>query len=105
MTLDYPHLSFDCVFDDKTAIDVEEKGFFDHAIVTLREGSSYRLHFYDPTRLGIDLKTDLGFGKSCIAEPGLVIVERVNIANMKAAIKQLENEHYFDYLKPIASNE
>jgi hypothetical protein len=102
MSSDYPRLSFDCAFDDNTATDVEEKGFFDHAIVTLRDGTSYRLHFYDPARLAVDLQTDLRFGKSCIAEPGLVIVERVNIANMKAAIKQLETEQYFDHLKPIA---
>jgi hypothetical protein len=100
-TVEYPLLSFACEFDDLTAIDVEEKGFFDHAIVTSEDGSRYQLHFYDPERLAVDLKTDLRFGKACIGEPGLVIVPRVTPQNMREAAKQLVKDGYFASLKPL----
>jgi len=99
--IDYPVLSFTCEFDDLTALDVEEKGFFDHAVVTLEDGSRYRLHFYDPDRLAVDLRTDLRFGKACIAEPGLVIVPKVTPHSMREAAKQLVKEGYFAFLKPF----
>jgi hypothetical protein len=56
---------------------------------------------HDPDRLAADLKTDLKFGKACIAEPGLVIVPRVTPQNMREAAKQLVREGYFASLKPL----
>lgn len=100
-TVEYPLLAFACEFD---AVDVAEKGFFDHAIVTLEDGSRYQLHFYDPERLAVALRTDLRFGKACLAEPGLVIVPRVTPQNMREAAKQLVKEGYFASLKPLSEH-
>ena len=100
----YPLLSFTCDFNDLVAFEIEQKGFFDHAVITLEDGTRYKVHFYDPDRLAVDLKTELKIGKACIAEPGLVIVPRVTLSDMQAAAKQLANEGYFDSLKPIVPN-
>ena len=55
---EYPLLTFTCEFDDRTAFEVEEKGYFDHAVVTLEDGTRYALHFYDPARLAYELKAE-----------------------------------------------
>jgi hypothetical protein len=98
---DYPLLSFSCEFDELAALDVEEKGFFDHAIITLSDGSRYRLHFFTPARLAYQLKVEQEIGNVCIGEPGLVIVPRVTVQYMKEAAKQLLREGCFAGLKPI----
>lgn len=95
MEVEYPILSFACDFDELIALDVEEKGFFDYAVVTLGDGSRYHLHFYDPVRLAVDLKRRQQFGEVCLGEPGLVIVPRVTREYMREAAKQLLKEGYF----------
>jgi len=90
-TIEYPLLSFACEFGDLTAIDC--KIAFPHQLLGGLP--------HDPDRLAADLKTDLKFGKACIAEPGLVIVPRVTPQNMREAAKQLVREGYFASLKPL----
>jgi hypothetical protein len=100
----YPLVTFSVEFDDRTAFEVEEKGFFDHAVVTLADGSRYSLHFYDPTRLGQELETEQQHGGVCVAEPGLVVIPRVTKCNMEKAVKQLAKNGYFLSLTPLASS-
>ena len=69
-----PLVTFSVEFDDRTAFEIEEKGVFDHAVVTLVDGSRYRLHFYDPSRLEYELKAEERQGSVCVAEPGLVVI-------------------------------
>jgi hypothetical protein len=75
-TVAYPLVTFSCEFDDQTAFEVEEKGFFDHAVVTLADGSRYGLHFYDPVRLERDLRTEQKHCGACVGEPGLAACGR-----------------------------
>ena len=97
-----PLVTFSCEFDDQTAFEVEEKGFFDHAVVTLADGSRYGLHFYDPTRIEYQLKTEQKHGGAFVGEPGLVVIPRVTKCNMELAVRQLAENGYFSSLVPLA---
>lgn len=98
---EYPSLTFSCEFDDRTALEVEEKGFFDHAIVTLGDGTRFSLHFYDPSRLAYELSVELAHGGVCVAESGLVVIPKVTQAYMREAARHLVSSGYFSTLVPL----
>jgi hypothetical protein len=100
-TTNYPLVTFPFEFDERTAFEVEEKGFFDHAVVILADGSRYNLHFYDPVRLAQELETEQKYGGSCVADPGLVVIPRVTKCNMEAAVRQLAENDYFSAMVPL----
>lgn len=93
-----PTLVFTCEFDERTAWEVEQKGFFEHALTRLPNGLEIHVCFWDPIRLSQDLETGLKHGMSCFAEPGLIVVPSVTVDNMKSAIVQLYCNGYFDRL-------
>ena len=101
-TAGYPLVSYASEFDGRTEWEVEQKGFYDHAIVTLADGSRYNLHFYDPARLAHELETEQRYGGVCVAEPGLVVIPRVTRCNMEKAVKYLVESDYFSSLAPLA---
>ena len=79
-------LSFTCDLDERAEWEIEQKGWFEHALVHLPEGGSVRVHFWEPSRLAQDLETDLKSGRTCIAEPGMIVIPKVTVDNMKAAL-------------------
>lgn len=91
-------LVFTCDFDDRTAYEAEQKGWFDAAIARLPNGIEVPLAFRDPIRLVQDFQTEQSLGKCCLAMPGLVVVSSVTRANMVAAVAELSEEGYFDGL-------
>lgn len=101
-TVAYLLVTFSCEFDDRTAFEVQEKSFFDQAVVTLADGSRYGLHFYDPVRLEQDLRTEQKHGRACVGEPRLVVIPRVTKCNMELAVRQLAENGYFSSLVPLA---
>ena len=96
-----PTLSFTCDFDDRTRAEVELKGYFEHAIACLPDGRKVKLYFWDPVRLAQDLETEQRLGRACIAEPCLVVVPRVTVQYMQAAIEELYRNGYFDRLLTV----
>jgi hypothetical protein len=98
---DEPTLSFDCDFDENDAADIEQKGYFQHAIANLPDGRRVRLSFWDPVRLSQDLETEKAQGRICIAEPGLIVVPDVTVENMLTAIKEIYRRGYFDRILSI----
>ena len=92
-------LSFSCDLDERAEWEIEQKGWFEHALVLLPDGRSVRVYFWEPRRLAQDLETDLRSGRTCIAEPGMIIIPKVTVANMKAAVEELYHKGYFDRLK------
>ncbi len=98
-------LFFTCDFDEKDAYEVEQKGYFEHAIAQLPNGARVRVCFWDPVRLAQDLETDLKLGRICIGEPGLVVVSKVTVENMQNAIKELYRRGYFERLRKIVLDE
>jgi hypothetical protein len=93
-----PTLSFICEFDEHTAWEVEQKGWFEGAVVTLPNGLAVPLSFWDPVRLSQDLETGLKFGSVCLAEPALIVVPKVTFEYMQKAVKELFGKGYFDRL-------
>lgn len=89
-------LTFLCEMDERTQWEIEQKGFFDHAIVNLQANKTVRVHFWDTVRLAQELETELSLGKACLAEPAMIILPSVTLQNMEAAVKQLYQEGFFD---------
>lgn len=92
-------LSFTCDLDERSEWEIQQKGWFEQAIVHLPNGSNVPVCFWDPGRLSQDLETDLKLGRTCVAEPGMIIIPAVTVDNMKAAVEELYHRGYFDTLK------
>jgi hypothetical protein len=93
-----PVLSFTCNFDERTAWEVELKGWFEGALVTLPSGHKIPLSFWDPARLNQEVQADFELGKICFSEPALIVVPKVTRENMERAAQQLFDEGYFERL-------
>jgi hypothetical protein len=85
-------------------IEADMKGYLNVSVPKSPE-RSYPLYFYNPFRLGQDLDSELEFGKSCIGLPGTVIVKQIDLPTLEAALAQLDEEQFFDYLKPISQEQ
>ena len=58
-------LSFDCDFDERTAFEVEQKGFFEHGVVSLPSGEQVRVSFLESgSPGGQDLETEQRLGRN-----------------------------------------
>ena len=100
-TIGAPTLVFSCDFDEQTAYEVELKGWFEAVAVQLPNGLEIPLSFLDPTRLAQDLEAEVAGGRSCVAEPALIVVPKITRENMIAAVDQLYREGFFDRLAAI----
>ena len=98
-----PILIFACDFDAQTAFDIEQKGWFEQTVIRLPNGIEVPVSFWDPARLSQDLETDVRNGRFCLAEPGLIVVPKVNRAYMVEAVKQLFRDKYFDRLLSLVA--
>ena len=98
-----PRLSFPQGFDERDAVESEQRGYFGLAIVELPNGARVNVCFYDPVRLSQDLETVQESGDACIAEPGLIVIPSVTLEYMERAVQQLYAKGYFDGLTPIVS--
>jgi hypothetical protein len=96
-----PTLSFTCDFDERTAFEVEQKGFFEHAIAHLPDGGQVRVCFWDPVRLAQDLETEQKLGRVSVGEPGIIVIPKVTLENMRAAVKELYRRGYFERLREL----
>lgn len=94
-------LSFTCDLDDRAIYEIEQKGYFEHALVNLPDGSAVRVCFWDPVRLAQDLETNVKLGKNYIAEPGLIVLPRISVRNMTVAVEDLYQRGYFDRLRSL----
>lgn len=100
-TISVPTLVFSCDFDERTANEVELKGWFEAVAVKLPNGLEIPLSFRDPVRLAQDLEDEMAEGRSCVAEPALIVVPKITRANMTAAVDQLYQEGFFDRLVAV----
>lgn len=72
---------------DEYAWEVELKGYF-HDAVAEYQGLAYRIAFYDSTRLGQDVESELQSGLA-VLPANLVVVESVTRAAMEQAVGRL----------------
>ncbi len=101
MTMSTVTLSFTCDFDERAAYEIEKTGFFEHAIANLPGGKRVKVSFWDPGRLAQDLETELKQGHVSLGQPGLILVPRVTVENMRRAVNEQYESGYFDQLLGI----
>lgn len=101
MSNNLPTLSFGCDFDESTAWEVQCKGWFELAIVHLPDGRKLPLSFWDPVRLAQELESDLKIGKSCLAEPAMIVIPEVTVQNMRAAAVELFQRGFFEHFRSV----
>jgi len=101
--LTHPTLLFPYGFNERDAFEIEQKGYYDHAIIQLPSGARVRVCFYDPVRLSQDLEAAQESGEVCIAQPGMIVIPNVTREYMERAVKQLYEEGYFNTLTPLST--
>lgn len=99
---DFPRLVFAHDVDDR---DIAPRGYRGDATVEFASGEVFPLYFYEPTavREELDGRTKWEFGRF-VAEPGLVIIPEISVANMKSVVAQLIDIGYFAHYKPITES-
>jgi hypothetical protein len=90
-----PKLRFSYPFDERTAVEAEDRGYWGHSFVELPNGETRPVVFYDATRIAQDLKEETVQGRPFIAERGLIVLEAVTLHNMSKAVERLAGEGFF----------
>lgn len=89
-------------FDDRAEYEAEQRGLLDYVKVRFREGPTYSISFFTPSRLAVELETVKQVGEVCIAEPGLMIVPVVTRSEMEKAVNFLVLAGHFQRLRSDA---
>ena len=58
----------------------------------------YQVVFYDHVRLGQDLEEESKSGLGFVAEPGMIVLNRVTLDDMQNAVDRLERGSFFKSL-------
>lgn len=99
---DFPKIVFYSPFDDAKQYEAEAGGYLSHVTVVERDGHEYSVVFYDCERLAQDLEYEIGTGRMCVADPGMIVLSSVTLENITKAVKRLSQEGYFKGLCPIS---
>jgi hypothetical protein len=99
---DHVSLIFTCDFDAREEWEAEKKGYFTSAAVQLPDGTKVPVCFWDPVRLSQELEMELKWGGTCFSEPGMIVIPKVTVENMKAAVEELFRKSYFDRLLSLS---
>jgi hypothetical protein len=95
---------FEHLFDELTQIETDARGCLNHVFVKDRDDQIYEVAFYDCVRLAQDLEYEVSSGRMCIADPGMIVLPAVRLANMKTAVEHLSNEGFFRRMIPISDH-
>ncbi|WP_243147524.1 hypothetical protein [Scytonema sp. UIC 10036] len=101
MDTDYPRLTFKYGWDDRDDEETLMKGYRSDGIVQSSEGERYPVYFIDPIRLQQDLEAEEELGSAFLAQPGLIILPEVTREAMENVVRQLWEQGYFEFLKPL----
>lgn len=97
----YPRLVFANDVDER---DMAPQGYRGDVVVEFANGEAFPIFFYEPAAVGeeLDSRAKWGFGR-IVAEPGLIIIPEISVANMKSSVLELIETGYFTHLRPIAA--
>ena len=95
-----PELHFEHGFDERDQFEARARGYLSHVQVRFNDGSAYDVHFYDCVRLQQDLEEEVAQGKCFIAEPGMIVIPEITLANIERAVIKLNEERFFEALRP-----
>ncbi len=97
-----PEVRFPDSYDDLYALEVESKGFLPEVEVSIPGEGRFSVTFLDIHRLQQDFAAELENGNHYLAEPNLIVVDRVTRATMEHTIKALCKGDYFRRLGKTA---
>jgi hypothetical protein len=103
MTGTYSQIFGASEFDERAQAEAEARGYLSHVFVKQADGCLYAVVFYDCVRLAQDLEYEVSTGRMCIAEPGLIVLPTVTLANVVAAVERLSREGFFASLIPVSN--
>lgn len=92
----FVRLVFEGGWSERDAYETPLRGYRSHVWAELEDGSRHRLTFFDVTRLSQELDDESKSGRPFLAEPGLVVLTQVTLANMEGAAQALAREGFFD---------
>lgn len=82
-------------WDEGTAFDVQNKGWYEMACLKMDDGKSIPLSIWDPVRLTQEVQSDLASGRSFFAEKYLIILPRITEAAIRQTVNQLMHTGFF----------
>jgi hypothetical protein len=96
---EYPRLVFAHDADDR---DIAPHGYRGDVVVELADGEAFPVYFYEPDAIREELEGRIrsGFGQF-VAEPGLVVIPEITMANMRSSVLELIEVGYFAHLRPV----
>jgi hypothetical protein len=100
----YPKMHFSEDFEERDLYEANLRGYMSHITIETEEGIFYPVFFYIPLRINQELEIKLSLGKTCIAEPGLIVLADITLENMKKAVNELCKKGYFSHMKPLQKN-
>ena len=84
--------------------DIEDRGYISN-IYAVCGGKSYPIQFCTIARLSSDLSMLSESGTNFVADPGLIIVDRLNETVMNEVVRRLQGIGFFDNLVPLSKEE
>jgi hypothetical protein len=82
-------------YDDLAEFEHEAKGYLGAVIVRFEDDFRSELFFIDPVRLVQDLEAELAAGRSCFAEPNMIVVPHVTRKAIEKTVAELAAEDFF----------
>jgi hypothetical protein len=82
-------------WDDWTAFDVQNKGWYEQAQLQLDDGTRVPLSFWDPVRLDQELQDHFASGKIFFAVRNLIVVPLVTEDAIRDAVRELLTKGFF----------
>jgi hypothetical protein len=82
-------------WDEATAFDIENKGWYEQAQLQLDDGTLLSLSFWDPTRLSQELREDFASGKRFFTERNLIILPVLTEGAIRHAVEELLKRDFF----------
>ena len=82
-------------WDDATAFDIRNKGWYEQAQLQFEDGRSVSLSFWDPTRLAQELNEHFAHSHTYFAERNLIILPILTETAIRNAIQELVKRGFF----------
>jgi hypothetical protein len=82
-------------WDEATAFDVQNKGWYEQAQLQKDDGTLVSLSFWDPVRLRQELEADFASGRKYFAERNLIILPKLTEDAIRMSVDELLTKGFF----------
>jgi hypothetical protein len=82
-------------WDEATAVDVQNKGWYEQAKLQKDDGSLVPLSFWDPVRLRQEFEADFAAGRKYFTERNLIILPKLTEEAIRTTIDELLATDFF----------